>query len=134
MLICDCAAVVMILLLSAVTNSTRGQVVALTYAVLAALALPLETVMLPLIAADLFGEREFAKLLGIFVSVNTAGYAVGPLLTNLCVDMVGTYRPVFLLYSVLMVAVTAGFLLVHRQVAVTRREVENAVWNESLSQ
>ena len=134
MLICDCAAVVMILLLSAVTNSPRGQVVALTYAVLAALALPLETVMLPLIAADLFGEREFAKLLGIFVSVNTAGYAVGPLLTNLCFDMVGTYRPVFLTYSVLMVGVTAGFLLVHRQVAETRREVENTVWNESLSQ
>ena len=134
MLICDFAAVIMILLLSAVTNSPRGQIVAIVYAVLAALALPLETVMLPLIAGELFGEREFAKLLGIFVSVNTAGYAVGPLITNLCFDMVGTYRPVFLIYSVLMTAVTVGFLLVHRQVAVTREETENTVSIKSLSQ
>ena len=134
MLICDIAAVIMILLLSAVTDSRLGQVTAIAYAVLAALALPLETVMLPLIATDLFGEREFAKLLGIFVSVNTAGYAVGPLLTNLCFDMVGTYRPVFLIYSVLMAAVTAGFLLVHRLVAAARAEAENAVSDKSLSQ
>lgn len=134
MLICDCAAVIMILLLSAVTDSPKGQAVALIYAALAALALPLETVMLPLIAGDLFGEREFAKMLGIFVSVNTAGYAVGPLITNLCFDMVGTYRPVFLIYSAVMIAVTAGFLLVHRQVAAVRGEVENAVSKESLSQ
>ena len=127
MLICDAAAVVMILLLSSVTASLGGQAVAIAYAVLSALALPLETVMLPLIADDLFGEREFAKLLGIFVSVNTAGYAVGPLITNLCFDMVGTYRPVFFAYSAVMVCVTVGFLLVHKQVAVTRGEVENTV-------
>ena len=127
MLICDAAAVVMILLLSSVTASLGGQAVAIAYAVLSALALPLETVMLPLIADDLFGEREFAKLLGIFVSVNTAGYAVGPLVTNLCFDMVGTYRPVFFVYSAVMVCVTVGFLLVHKQVAVTRGEVENTV-------
>ena len=134
MLICDGAAVTMILLLASVTATPGGQAMAITYAVLAALALPLETVMLPLIAGDLFGEREFAKLLGIFVSVNTAGYAVGPLVTNLCFDIVGTYRPVFFTYSVLMIGVTAGFLLVHKQVAVTQAEVEKHGINESLSQ
>jgi len=47
--------------------------------------------------------------------------------TNLCFDIVSTYRPVFFTYSVLMIGVTAGFLLVHKQVAITRAAMENAV-------
>lgn len=123
MLICDGAAVIMITLLAMVTSSTGGRICAVTYAVLSGLALPLETVMLPLIASDLFGEKEFSKLLGIFVSVNTAGFAVGPLISNLCFDAIGTYRPVFIAYAVLMCGVTAAFLVVHRQVSVTKMEI-----------
>jgi len=109
-LVCDAASVVMILLLAIVTGSTQGQVIAVAYSVLAALALPLETIMLPLIAGDLFGEKEFGKMLGIFVSVNTAGYAIGPLVSNLCFDAIGTYTPVFFVYGALMVGVTAAFM------------------------
>lgn len=134
MLICDGAAIVMILLLSIVTNSVQGQVFSITYAVLAALALPLETVMLPLIAGDLFGEKEFGKLLGIFVSVNTAGYAVGPLVANLCFDMVGTYNPIFRIYAVVMAGVAVAFLFVHKQVAATRLAMESACEEGSLSE
>lgn len=120
MLICDGAAVVMILLLALVTSSPEGRACALAYAVLSSLALPLETVMLPLIAGDLFGEKEYSKMLGVFVSVNTAGYASGPLISNLCFDAIGTYRPVFIVYAVLMLGVTIAFLFTHRQVAATR--------------
>ncbi len=120
MLICDGAAVIMILLLAVVTSSAEGRAYAIAYAVLSSLALPLETVMLPLIAGDLFGEKEYSKLLGVFVSVNTAGYASGPLISNLCFDAIGTYRPVFIAYAFLMTGVTVAFLFVHRQVAETR--------------
>lgn len=123
MLICDGAAVVMILLLALVTSSTEGRVCAIAYAVLSSLALPLETVMLPLIAGDLFGEKEYSKLLGIFVSVNTAGYATGPLVSNLCFDAIGTYRPVFFVYAIIMTGVTVAFLFAHRQVTETRMEL-----------
>lgn len=124
MLICDSAAVVMILLLSMVTTSTQGRVFAFAYAVLSSLALPLETVMLPLIAGDLFGEKEYSKLLGVFVSVNTAGYALGPLVSNLCFDAIGTYKPVFWTYAGIMGLVTVAFLFVHKQVKATQQAVK----------
>ena len=123
MLVCDGAAVVMIVLLAMVSASAGGRVCAIAYAVLSALALPLETVMLPLIAGDLFGEKEYSKMLGIFVSVNTAGYAIGPLVSNVCFDVIGTYRPVFFAYAVVMFAVMVVFLFVHGQVAQTRTEL-----------
>ena len=124
LLVCDAAAVVMILLLSFTSTSGMGRACAMAYAVLSSLALPLETVMLPLIAGELFGEKEYTKLLGIFVSVNTAGYATGPLVSNLCFDALGTYIPVFWTYAGIMGAATVAFLVVHRQVTQTRREVE----------
>ena len=124
MLICDTAAVLMILLLSFVSTSTQGRVYAISYSVLSSLALPLETVMLPLIAGDLFGEKEYSKLLGIFVSINTAGYALGPLVSNICFDAIGTYVPVFWVYAGVMGLATVAFLFVHRQVAATRAAIE----------
>jgi len=123
MLVCDVAAMVMILLLAVVTPTAGGRVAAFLYAILTGLALPLETIMLPLIAGDLFGEKEFSKFLGIIVSVNTAGFAVGPLVSNLCFDAVGTYRPVFYVYAVIMLFVTVAFLLVLRQTAAIRAQI-----------
>lgn len=120
MLVCDSAAVVMILLLSMVSTSLEGRIFTIAYSVLSSLALPLETVMLPLIAGELFGEKEYSKLLGIFVSVNTAGYAMGPLVSNLCFDAIGTYVPVFWVYAGIMSVVTVAFLAVHKQVKATQ--------------
>ncbi|MBQ7341423.1 MAG: MFS transporter [Oscillospiraceae bacterium] len=123
MLVCDGAAVVMIVLLAIVSGSTEGQVIAMAYSVLAGLALPLETIMLPLIAGDLFGEKEFGKMLGIFVSVNTAGYAVGPLVSNICFDAIGTYTPVFFVYGALMVGVTAAFMFALKKAKTTQTQI-----------
>lgn len=112
MLICDTAAVVMSGLLAAATTGLFGQMLAMSYGVISSLALPLETIMLPLIVTDLFGEKEYPKLLGIIVSVNTAGYALGAPLSNLCFDLLGSYQPVFLLYMGLMAGVAALFMAV----------------------
>ena len=62
------------------------------YALLFAIGTPLLTVMLPLITMDMFGSRDNVRILGIVISVNTAGYAVGTPLVNLCYDMQGTYQ------------------------------------------
>ena len=72
------------------------------YILLSRVALPLETIMLPLYASDLFGKQDFAKHLGIFVSVNTAGYAVGAPILNACYDMVGSYAPALFVFAALM--------------------------------
>ena len=75
-----------------VTNSPEGKILAMIYGIFSSLALPLETIMLPIIAGDLFGEKSFSKVLGIIVSANTAGYAVGSPLSNLCYDLTKSYN------------------------------------------
>ncbi len=124
MLICDFAAIVMLILMMAISDSFGGKIVAMIFRVLAALALPLETIMLPLIAENIFGDIDYGKLLGVFTSVNVCGYAVGPLAANACFDLLGTYQPVFVVYAVIMVLVTVAFLFVHKQARETRQAVE----------
>ena len=58
--------------------------------------------MLPIFANDLFGERSYNKMLGIIVSVNTAGYAAGSLFMNACFDMMGTYKTGLVVCAVIM--------------------------------
>jgi MFS family permease len=81
------------IILALVTNNAMGIPLAVTYSITAHLAMPLETVILPIYAADLFGKKDYAKILGIFVSANTAGYAVGSPLLNLFYDTLGSYVP-----------------------------------------
>ena len=89
--ICYSSAIVAIVLLFSVSGS-GNTILAYTYTAFAALSLPLETIMLPIYARELFGEKKFNEALGIFVSVNTAGYAVGAPLANLCYDLFGNYN------------------------------------------
>lgn len=109
MVLCDVAAVVMAIMLVLVAPTSFGMVMAMGYGVLCSMALPLETIMLPLLAGDLFGEKDYAKMLGIFVSVNTTGYAVGAPLTNLIYDIFGTYVPAFYFVAGTMVVVAVVF-------------------------
>ena len=102
---CSVAAIVVMFLLASVTNSTTGMIFAMMYGIFSSLALPLETIILPIYAADLFGEKSFNKILGIFVSVNTAGYALGAPLMNLCYDILGSYVLALLICGILMSAV-----------------------------
>ena len=111
MLICDGAALVSVLLLVGITNSTAGKVMAAGYSVLSALSLPLETVMLPLITAELFGQRSYAQMLGIVSAINTAGYSLGPPITNYVFDAVGSYTPVFMVYIGVMALITVCFMI-----------------------
>ncbi len=106
MTICDIAAFFAMIALALTGSTGIGPAAAMGYGIISCLALPLETIMLPIFAGDLFGERSYDKTLGIFVSVNTAGYAVGAPLTNWFFDHFGTYTPMFLVCAVLMLIVT----------------------------
>lgn len=75
-----------------INPSPTGIALAVVNSIISCFALPLETIMLPIYAADLFGERSFDKVLGIFVSVNTAGYALGAPVINACYDVTGSYK------------------------------------------
>ena len=89
-------------LMAFIGPSTIGVILCFVYLVLADVALPLETIMLPIYAGDLFGRKEYAKMLGICVSVNTAGYALGSPLMGFVFDIFGSYVPAFYAGSGLM--------------------------------
>jgi len=109
---CATAGVVVMFLLAFLTHSPTGSVMAVAYAIINSLALPMETVLIPLYASDLFGERSFNKTIGIFAAANTAGFALGAPIINSCYDAFGSYCNGFILFGVIMMLVLAGFQLV----------------------
>ena len=109
MTICDVAAVIATVLLTLTNATATGMALAAAFAVMVALALPLETIMLSLFAAELFGNRAFPKTMGIFAAVNTAGYAVGNPVANWVFDTFGSYNPIILTFGAIMLAVTIVF-------------------------
>ena len=77
-----------------------GTVLAVIFSVVGQFALPLETIMLPIYALELCGARSYTKALGVFVSVNTAGYAVGAPLINLFYDIFGSYYLILIITGI----------------------------------
>lgn len=129
---CSITAAVVIFLLSMVTNSTVGMVIAMIYSVFSSLALPLETIMLPIYASDLFGEHSYEKILGIFVSVNVTGYALGAPVVNLCFDKVGTYKPILIVCAAIMLTVTVVMQFVISKAHKIRAEVVSQAQDQAV--
>ncbi len=97
-----------------VSNTTVGKVIALVRIIFSAIALPLETVMLPLYASELFGNKSFDKIVGIFAAASTAGFALGAPFANLCYDLLGNYNLPFIVFACLMLFVTVTMQFVLR--------------------
>ena len=119
--ICYLSGIVAIVLLFTVSQGAHYSV-AYVYTVFVALALPLETIMLPIYARELFGEQRFNVALGIFAAVNTAGYALGAPLANLCYDIFGNYN-ITLYISVVVMAI--AFVIVH--ITISQAKAKNLV-------
>lgn len=115
-LICDAAAVASPLLLLFLAPTLAGKTLAVVFCFAFAAAVPLETVMLPLIVLGVLGEQSYVKGLGIFVSVNTAGYALGSPLVNLCFDLSGNYELALIIMCGLMAVITFLFQIVLKRV------------------
>lgn len=116
--ICYSSSIISVILLF-IVSETANIPLAYAYTVFAALALPLETIMLPIYARELFGERRFNEALGIFASVNTAGYAVGEPLSQLCFDLFGNYN-LCIYVSVAMMLV--ALVTVHIVITVSKKQ------------
>lgn len=108
MLICGVCGVVSILLLAFVSNGAMG----IAAETISSFALPLETIMLPLIASEVFGRKAYGQLIGQIVAVNNVGYAAGSLLMNVCYDIYGTYTGVMTAMAVLLVVVAVAMQMV----------------------
>ena len=85
-----------------IDNTTFGNVIAMARGIIGTFALPLETVMLPLFASEMFGDKSFIKVVGIFTAANTAGLALGMPFANMCFDVFGGYSVAFIILAVFM--------------------------------
>ena len=79
-------------------------------------AIPTETVMIPLLCNDLFGAVSYDKFLGVFMAMKALGLCLGAPLGDLYFDMFGTYRPCFWFFAIIMAAVGIGYMPVIRSV------------------
>ena len=117
-----------------ITNTPLGKVIALIRIIFSSVALPLETVMLPLFASELFGNRSFDKIVGIFSSASTAGFALGSPLANLCFDIFSNYNLPFIIFAVLMLFVTVTMQFVLRSANRDKKIILEAAEKEAAIQ
>jgi MFS family permease len=113
-----------LLCLVLVSNTTLGIVIAFVRVVFSVIALPLETIMLPLFASELFGNKCFAKTVGVFTAACTAGFAIGAPFGNLCYDIFGNYNVAFIVFACLMLFVTVAMQFVVRAAHKDRKIIE----------
>lgn len=86
-----------------------SHILAILFAVLMALSMPLETVCIALIVSEFSASESFEKRLGIVSAVGSIGSAIGSPLLNLCYDISGSYIPVLIIWAALMLLVLLGF-------------------------
>ena len=123
MLICQvCSTVAMICLLIVNNGAT-----AILYTVVQSIALPLETVMLPLIAKECFGQRSYASFMGPIVSFNTLGYAISPPIMNYIFDVTGSYRIGLIATICIMAVITVTMQFVISAAHKERTRIETSV-------
>lgn len=110
--ICLFSSFISLISLVFVSNTPFGITLAFVRLIFNSIALPLETVMLPLYASELFGNKSFVSVLGIFSAANYFGYAIGAPLGNLLFDAVGNYNLSFIVFALLMAFVTVSMQFV----------------------
>lgn len=114
LLMCQFAALGTFVLKGLLTNSVLGMVMAMTATVLSSIALPLETVIIPLLTNDLFGSASYAKVLGIFMAMNSLGLCLGSPVGELFRKLTGDYRSCFWFFGIVLTAVIVIFQFVLR--------------------
>lgn len=112
MTVCSISSIISIVAAALVTDSLEGKILAMIYGVMSSVALPLETIMLPIYVGDLFGQKSFDKVLGLICSFNVAGYAVASPCINLVYDLCGTYIPALVGCAFIMLFVLVTMYIV----------------------
>lgn len=114
-----CCAVSMALL-----SVTGGVTASAAILILYALSLPLVSVIIPLLAASLFGYRAQAQYVGIFLSMISAASMSAAAITNAIYDAVGTYDYTFRISAGIMILLMPFYLLIFRLADKDRKKTE----------
>ena len=129
--ICFVCAFFSIIGLVLVSNTPIGHIIALVRGIFSSFALPLETVMLPLFAMELFGSKEYEKFVGIFAAASTAGFAIGSPFGNVCHDLLGSYNLAFYVFGAMLIFVAVAMQYVLSSAHRDRKMIEDAQKSET---
>lgn len=105
---------------------TTSPVGAWIYCCVVGFALPIETVMMPLLAADLFGQKPYSKTMGIMVGIVQFGFIGGSMIPNAYFDRNQTYIPVFVLFLTVFVISLVVINIVITAAHKERKKLEEA--------
>ncbi len=114
LLACHIACIINFVIHALLTNSTIGMVATMVAVLCSSFALPLDTVMLPLISSDLFGTTAYNKVLGIYMAANSLGLCLGAPIGDIWHDLTGSYVPCYWFFSGLTIVIAICFQFVVR--------------------
>ena len=124
LLLCHICVLIGFLIKANLKLSTIGMVLAMTATVLGTIAMPLETVMIPLISNDLFGTASYTKVLGIFYAANSLGLCLGSPICDIYRDLTGgSYVSCYWFFTGLMLVVLVGFQFIIRAAHKDKRKI-----------
>lgn len=86
------------------------------------LAIPMTTMMYPLVTADLFGIKAQNQYIGIIMAMATSSNIIASPIANAVYDSVGSYRPVFWVCAALALAMIPLYCLLYAMVARSRKK------------
>jgi len=109
-MMCVVFGVVSLALLAMTRNFGMAVVAVIAYTV----ALPLMTLMGPLVASNLFGYRAYTQYVGVLVSAVSLSSLTASYVTNAIYDTFQSYRPSFWLAAVLLALSGILFLILYR--------------------
>ena len=95
---------------------------ALVFPAVFAISLPLETIVISLIVADVFGTADYNRILGIFSAVSCAGFTVASPVSNMIFDLCGSYRPAIVVHGCIMILVS---VVLHITITFKKRSALN---------
>ena len=99
-----CAISLIALLIAAISAALAGNMPFVFLLVLTnGLGTAFGSVAYPLIARDLYGERDQAAISGIFSSIGSLGGSFGPTICGMVYDMTGAYTPAFYVIAAMTV-------------------------------
>lgn len=107
--VCNVAVLGALVLFLVIDNSGLGRTFAVLSAIVFAVSLPLETIMIPLFASEFFGFKAYNDILGVFVSVSYAGMAVGVPIMNISYDLTASYNTGYIISFFVMIACCISF-------------------------
>lgn len=90
---------------------TNHPVLSMIAMMLFAVGLTMSSIMIPLIAAPLFGYKTCLSINGIFLGLSSLSAMISNPISSLCYDATGVYSPVYRVTGVVLIGVLAVYLL-----------------------